>query len=105
MKKLRKATEILRCQVKQELREILGVEDAPEDTLRRVSVLVPASPTCFLSIDHPTPLEAGPDRTYDLPELPPSVVIRFWLRREQRLFAAAKAGMGTLGLVVEYSEE
>jgi hypothetical protein len=40
---LRKATEIVRARVKQELREILPAETgAPEEALRRVTVLVPA---------------------------------------------------------------
>jgi hypothetical protein len=59
----------------------------------------------MFSIDHPTPLEAGPNRLYDLPELPPGQVFRFWLRREQCLYAGTKSGMGVLSLVVEYSEE
>ena len=106
MRVLRKPTEMIRARVKQELREILPAETgAPEEALRRVTVLVPASPAIMFTIDHPTPLEAGPNRTYDVPELPPSQVFRFWLRREQKLYAASKSGMGVVSLVVEYSEE
>jgi hypothetical protein len=104
--RIRKPVEFLRAPMGQELREVLGPEDdAPTGTYRKVQILTPAQPAMVFTVDHPTPEEAGPNRKYDLPPVPPGVVIPIHLLPNQRLYAAAQVGMGFAMLVVEYMEE
>jgi hypothetical protein len=85
---------------------VLGPDEgAPADTYRAVQILIPNSPQLGFTIDHPTPDEAGPNRNYKIPEVPPGAQITFHLQPQQRLYACAFTGQGFPSLLIEYLED
>lgn len=103
----RRPTEFRKTTLSQELTEILPPEtpqpNAP-GAYRLVQILVPAEPQCVFSLDHPTPGEAGPNRTYDLLQVPPVAVV-FRMLPDQRLFGASLSALAQAGLIVQYLDE
>lgn len=105
MLKLYRKTVSERVTCTQEARCILEPDqDAPQGTLRRVQVIVPNSPKCYLAIDA-DPQLVGPNRTYKLPVASPGAMITFHLQPEQWLVAAAHEGYVELSLIVEHIQE
>ncbi len=104
----RRKTEFLKTTLAQELRLILGPENplppSPK-AYRRVVIMVPPTPACVYSLDHPSPEEAGPNRTYDLPIIQAPRTHEITVGSSQRLYAACRAGMAEAALIVEYVEE
>lgn len=88
----------------QELRAILLPEaQAPRaGAYRKIIIMVPSDPVCFFTLDHPTPGEAGPNRTYDLPIITPPRTDGIPLLPDQCLYAACKVGLAEASLIVEY---
>lgn len=106
--RLYRKTATLRATLTQEARVILGAEQgAPEDSYRRVQILVPNSPPMLLAIDmHPQQAfedaGIGPNRTYKVPPLPAGQAIVVRLRPEQTLMAMSAEGLCFPVLIVEY---
>jgi hypothetical protein len=104
--RIRKPAELRRCTADQQLREVLGPElDVPDGSYRKVQICTPREPAMVFTIDHPTPEEAGPNRKYDLPPLPPDQRFPVRLLKNQRLYAAAQTGEAFAVLIIEYLEE
>lgn len=105
MPTVRKPTKLLRATCTQELREILGAEaGAAEGSYRLVTIMTPPEPVLHVSIDSPTPLQAGPDRNYRVPRLPPDSSISFHLQPQQVLYGQSEAGLGFASILCEYLE-
>lgn len=101
---LRRPTELLRATVSQEIRCVLLAENgAPENSLRRVQVLVPMEPKVLLSLQEHADDAFGTDRSYKMVVAPPGAQLEFGLLPSQTLYAAADVGMAELGLIVEYT--
>jgi hypothetical protein len=107
MAKIRLPTEFRRATLAQELKEILPAEAGTPGpgAYRQVQILVPLEPECRFSLDHPTPGEAGPNRTYDLLTVPPQGFVRFRMLPHQRLFGASSSSVAFAGLIVQYLDE
>lgn len=103
MRHLFKATVALRATVTAAAaRVVLSPEpDLPDNVVRRVSLLVPASPPLSMGIDV-APDEVAGGRNYVLVDLPPSQVVRIVLRRGQFLTLIALEKQCEAGLLVEY---
>lgn len=87
---------------------IVGPEDAPAGTQRRVILMVPAAPLVGIAIDTPTPDEMGPGRAYQLVALPPGVALKIRLQPSQAIFASVLPGAGglaQLGYICEFYDE
>ena len=103
---VRKPTELIRATCTQELRTLLDAElNAAEGSYRLVTIMTPPEPAIHVSVDHPTPLEAGPDRNYRTPRLPPDSTITFHLQPQQVLYGQSEAGLGFASILCEYLED
>jgi hypothetical protein len=108
MSKIRRPTEFRKTTLAQELTEILPPETPPPTSpgaYRMVQILVPPESTCAFSLDHPTPGEAGPNRTYDLLQISSNAFARFRMLPDQRLFGASLSALAQAGVIVQYLEE
>jgi hypothetical protein len=109
--KLYKPTANWRETLTQEARVILKPEEgAPPGSYRKVQITIPPSPPIFAGIDQPVQKRygqsgIGPNRDYELPNLPPGQCIEFALLPEQFLTASARPGLGFVSLIIEYIEE
>ncbi len=109
--KVRKPTYLGRITVDQQLEMVLDAELGPDGelapvgTYRSVQILIPNSPQFHWVIDHPTPLEAGPNRNYKTTPVPPGAQITFCLQPHQKLYAHVTKGEGFAGIIIEYLEE
>lgn len=86
---------------------MLDAERGAEDgTYRRVQLFTPPSPQLHISIDHPTPNEAGPNRDYRVGAVGTDQSITFTLQPHQKVFAmvAQGDGFGIASIIVEYLE-
>lgn len=101
MHNLVRPTEMIRATVVQEARVVLEPCLDPNVKVRRVQVLVPASPPLLGGLDT-TPDNIGPNRTYKIMVLPPGAAIVFHLRNEQFLVLAAQEAKAHPTLIVEY---
>ena len=101
---LRRDTEFVRATVDQQIRMILGPEeDAPEEAVRDVQILVPSSPEVFCGT---TPGEdLGLNRNYKQPAMTQGAQIQFKLRAGQALYASAKEKQAFITVIVQYLEE
>lgn len=105
MHKLRKKTEILLRRVDQQVRVILEPEfGAPEDTIRRVSVVVPSSPQVMVAADQ-LPADIGYNREYKLPVITPGQQCIFDLMPDQFLISVANESLAELTLIVQYLKD
>lgn len=68
---------------------------------REVQILAPTSPKVYFDLDHP-PEYYGVNRSYKLAIAPASTTIKFRLRHDQFLVAAAEEGFADLSLIVEH---
>lgn len=102
---LRKPTEISRVTCTQELRLLVGPEDnAPEGSERNIQLLVPAGSEFRFSIDHPSPLEAGPNRNYKIAVVPSGQTVEFRLQRHQVIYGQTDDRIGEASVIIEYLE-
>lgn len=74
---------------------------APNTALRRVQLLVPATPALAVATDV-TPEYIGENHIYKMPFIPSGFACEFYLQPDQWLTAMAERGFCELGLVVEY---
>jgi hypothetical protein len=104
--RLRKQTEILRCTVTQEIRQILEPElpEPPDGCYRHVQILVPPSPKIYVTTDQDAAKKFGPNRNYKMPVCPPGAQISMDLMPGQVLFAVAESAYAEVSLVVEYRD-
>ena len=113
--KPRKPTQTFRETVKQEAAIILGPEDdAPANSFRKVTVLVPESPRVYFDIDrnvqqgfydestNPDKPDIGPNRNYTMPPAPTGQCISFVLLPGQHILAMADDGYAIFMIIVEY---
>lgn len=101
-------TQILRATVSQEIRQILGTEEGVPGRYREVQLLMPDSPVTYVAIgkgDEELGVQAGLNRTYKLPVVPPGAQVTIRLLPHQTLWAAAESGISRMTLVVEYMEK
>lgn len=105
--RVRKPTTIERATVDQQASVVIDEErDAPDNTNRHVQILVPGSPGLLMSIDHPTPLEAGPNRAaYKFAQLAPGSKISFYLQPRQKVYLVAESGIAFPSIITQYLEE
>ena len=106
MIKLYRKTLAGRATCRQSARVMLEPEpsDAPPGSVRRVQVLVPPSPKCYLTLDE-TPESLGPNRTYKMPVASPGAALVFHLLPEQFLVGASHEGNAEFSIIVEYIED
>ena len=105
MLKLYAKTRTIRATCTQEARIVLDKdEDAPAGSLRRVQVLIPAAPKCYLAIDA-VPEGIGPNRTYKLPTAAAGAAIVFHLLPDQWIVCAAHESYAEISLIVEHISE
>ncbi len=106
---LRKPTTAERITVDLQARLVVEAEyDAPVGANRRVQLTTPPAPLVAISIDQPTPNEAGPGRAYQFMSLPPSQLVKIWLQPSQRIYAMVVPGAGgyaELGYICEFFDE
>lgn len=109
MRQLRKPTTVERVTVDLQARMIVGSDDgAPPGTVRRVRLLVQPGARVAISIDTPTPAEAGPGRSYKFVSLPTDIQLPIWLQPQQALYAlvvSGTGGMSELGYICEFFDE
>lgn len=127
MDQIRLPTQVSRQTVSQEWRTILPVEASIGTQQRRVQIVIPAAPDIMVFVNHGTgipveqggdgvprvnaehlnnpkfkPEDLGLDRWYKGAQMSPGAQITFMLMPHQDILAAAKTGLGHLGLIVEY---
>lgn len=91
-------SETVRATLSQELRILL--QPTTEKVLRRVQVIVPASPRVYCVVD-PKEADVGTNKNYNFPVFHPGQVIQFTLAPSQSLAGMADVGRADLALVVE----
>lgn len=79
---------------------------AEAGTFRRVQIFTPPSPTIHISIDSPTPLQAGLNRDYNVSRVVTDGSIQFHLQPHQKIYGmvAQGDGMGHPTILIEYLE-
>ena len=109
MQQLRKPTIAERITVSLQAELVVAPElEAPAGANRRVRLLTPPAPLVAISVDHPTPTEAGPGRAFFFVNLPPSQIVAIWLQPSQSIYALVVPGAGgyaQLGYICEFFDE
>lgn len=103
---VRKPTYSGRITVDQQARLVIDAEEGADDgTYREVQLIVPDSPLVLMAIDHPTPLEAGPNRAaYKFTPLAAGTQIVFNLQPQQKVYLVAQSGQAFPGVIIQYLE-
>ncbi len=83
---------------------LLPETDVPEGTERNIQIMVPEGPVFHFAIDHPTTLEAGPNRDYKVPLVPSGQTIEFRIQAQQAIYGMTEEGLGEASIIIEYTE-
>lgn len=93
-------SDTIRATLSQELQVLLPPLPEGAKVLRRVQLIVPASPAIYVMVD-PNETDVGMNKNYNFPQMHPGQVIQFSLAPCQRLAGMSGVGTAPLSLVVE----